>query len=107
MVLVVLIMTRTSSPKTDFVCVFFCVFSFGVFVGLYLWKGSLLHLLEKSPLLGFNIVTFYRVAFVILFPTKLDSLDSDFICESYGVSGSAVFIGSGSTGLAPVLPAGR
>ena len=46
--------------------------------------------LAKPPLLGFNIFTSYRVALVVLFPTKLDSLDSDFICKSYGSSGFTV-----------------
>ena len=64
-----------------------CVFGVGVFAGSSVWKVSLFHFLAKPPLLGFNIFTFYRVALVVLFPTKLDSLDSDFICKSYGSSG--------------------
>ena len=102
LVLVVLVMTRPSSPKTVFVCVFYCVFGVEDFVGSSLWKVSLFHLLERSPLLGFNIFTFYRVAFVVLFPTKLDSLDSDFICKSYGCSGFTVWIWSGDGPESPV-----
>ena len=64
-----------------------CVFGVGVFAGSSVWKVSLFHFLANPPLLGFNIFTFYRVALVVLFPTKLDSLDSDFICKSYGSSG--------------------
>ena len=69
-----------------------CVFGFGDFAGSSMRKVSLFHFLAKSPLLGFNIFAFYRVAFVVLFPTKLDSLDSDFICKSYGSSGFSVWI---------------
>ena len=47
-------------------------------------KVSLFHLLAKSPLLGFNIFTSYWVAFVVLFPTKLISCHSAFICKRYG-----------------------
>ena len=47
-------------------------------------KVSLFHLLAKSPLLGFNIFTCYWVAFVVLFPTKVVSCHSDFICKRYG-----------------------
>ena len=47
-------------------------------------KGSLFHLLAKSPLLGFNIFTCYWVAFVVLFPTKSVLCHSDSICKRYG-----------------------
>ena len=98
LVLVVLVMTRPSSPKTVFECVFFYVFGFGDFAGSSVWKVSLFQPFEKSPLLGFNIFIFYRVAFVFLFPTKLDSLDSDFICKIYGSSSFTVWIWSGVSG---------
>ena len=81
LVLVVLVMTRPSSPKTDFVCIFSCVFGFGDFVGPFVRKVSLFHLLEKSPLLGFNISAFCWVALVVLFPTKLDDLDRSFLAK--------------------------
>ena len=99
MVLVVLVMTRPSSPKTDFVCIFSRVFGFGDFAGLSVRKVSLFHLLAKSPLLGFNISAFCWVALVVLFPTKLDSPRSEFPSKSYSVSGSAAFSvpGGGST----------
>ena len=38
-VLVVLVMTRLSSPKTVFVCVFYCVFGVGDFISSTLWKA--------------------------------------------------------------------
>ena len=78
---------------------------FGDFVGSSLWKVSLFHLLEKSPLLVCNIFTFCRVALVVLFPTKLDSPRSEFPCESYSVSGFCSFsLSGGSTAVAAVVP---
>ena len=56
----------------------------------------------KSPLLVFNISMFYRVALVVLFPTKLDSPRSEFSCKSYGVSAFGVLVfasWSGSSGV--------
>ena len=90
LVLVMLGMTRPSSPKTDFVCIFSCVFGFGDFAGPSVQKVSLFHLLVKSPFLG---------AKGFLFPTKLDSSRSEFPSKSYSVSGSAAFSvpGGGST----------
>ena len=46
-------------------------------------KVSLFHLVAKSLLLGFSILTWYWVAFVVLFPTKVVSCDLDFICKWY------------------------
>ena len=62
-------------------------FWFWRFCRFNLVEGFTLPFIEKSPLLGFNIFAFYRVAFVVLFPKKLDLLDSDIICKSYGSSG--------------------
>ena len=67
-------------------------------------EGFTLPFIEKIPLLGFNIFTFYRVAFVVLFPTKLDSLDSDFIYKSYGSSGFTIWNWSGDGPESPVPP---
>ena len=64
-----------------------CVFGVGDFAGSSAWKGLNIPSLCTISLACFNILTFYRVALVVLFPTKLDSLDSDFICKSYGSSG--------------------
>ena len=61
-------------------------FRFWRFCRFNLVEGFTLPIIEKSLFLGFNIFSFYRVAFVVLFPTKLDLLDSDFICKSYGSS---------------------
>ena len=101
MVLVVLFMTRPSSPKTDFVCIFSCIFGFRDFAGPSMRKVSLFHLLEKYPLLGFNISGFCWVSLVVLFPTKLDSPRSEFPSKSYLVSGSAACSvpGGGSTAI--------
>ena len=51
LVLVVLVITRLSSPKTVFICVFYCVFGIGDFAGSSMRKISLFHLFAKSPLL--------------------------------------------------------
>ena len=53
LVLVVLVMTRPSSPKTDFVCVLYCVFGFGDFAGSSVWKVSPFQPFAQSPLLIF------------------------------------------------------
>ena len=58
LVLVVLVMTRPSSPKTVFVCVFYCVFGVWDFAGSSMWKVSLFQLFEKYPLL---VLIFCRV----------------------------------------------
>ena len=98
LVLVMLVMTRPNSPKTDFVCIFSCVFGFGDFAGPSGRKVSLFHLLAKHPLIGFNISSFFWVALVVLFPTKLDLPRSEFPSKSYSVSGFCCFsLCSGST----------
>ena len=51
LVLVVLVMTRPRSPKTVFICVFYCVFGIGDFA---VRKVYLFQLFEKSPLLVFK-----------------------------------------------------
>ena len=51
LVLFVLVMTRLSSPKTVFICVFYCVFGIGDFAGSSVRKVSFFHLFAKSPLL--------------------------------------------------------
>src|SRR5680860_458539 len=51
LVLVVLVMTRLSSPKTVCICVFFCGFGVGDFVGSSVRKIYFFHLFAKSPLL--------------------------------------------------------
>ena len=55
LVLVVLVMTRLSSPKTVFICVFFCIFGIGDFDGSTVRKVSLFHIFAKSPLLFFHV----------------------------------------------------
>ena len=100
LVLVVLVMRRPSSPKNGFRL----HFRFWRFCRFNLVEGFTLPFIEKSPLLGFNTFAFYRVAFVVLFPTKLDSLDSDFICKSYGSSGFTVWIWPGDGPESPVAP---
>ena len=55
LVLVVLVMTRLSSSKTLFICVFYYAFGIGVFVGSSSWKVSLFQLFTKSPIIVLNI----------------------------------------------------
>ena len=84
-----------------------CVFGVGDFAGSSMRKVSLFHFLAKSPLLGFNIFIFCRVALVVLFPTKLDSLDSELPRKSYSVSGFASFLCWPEVPVpGPVLPLG-
>ena len=76
--LVVFFMTSPSFSKTIFICIFHFVFGVEDFAGPSMRKVSLFHIFAKSPLLGFNILTCYWVAFVVLFPTKVVSCHSDF-----------------------------
>ena len=47
-----LVMTKSRSPKTVCICVFFCVFSIGDFAGSSVRKIYAFHLVAKSPLLA-------------------------------------------------------
>ena len=83
-VLVVLVMTRLSSPKTVFICVFIAFSVLEILpvhpCGRFL---SSIYLQNLHCLLA----TFPRVSFVVLFPIKLVSRHSDFICKRYSISG--------------------
>ena len=78
LVLVVLVMTRPRSPKTVFICLLLSFRCWRFCRSIYV-KDFTLPFISKSPLLCFNIFTCYWVAFVVLFPTKLVSLHSDFV----------------------------
>ena len=55
LVLVVLVMTRPSSPKTVFICVFYCVFGIGDFAGSSVRKVSSLPFLCKISIACLHI----------------------------------------------------
>ena len=99
MVLVVLVITRPSSSKTNFVCVFYCVFGVGDFAGSSVWKVSLFHQFAQSSLLFFIFSHFLWKSLVVLFPTKLDSPRSEFPCKNYSVFKICCFPSTGSTGV--------
>ena len=50
-----LVMTRLSSTKIVFICVFYCGFGIGDFAGSSVQKVSLFYFFAKSPLLVFYI----------------------------------------------------
>ena len=85
LVLVMLVKTRPMSPKTVFICVFYCGSGIEDFVGSSVRKVSLFHFFLQN--LHFLFSTFPRVEFVVLFPTKLVLFPSDFNCKSFGISG--------------------
>ena len=61
----------------------FCGFGIGDFAGSSVRKIYIFHLVAKSPLL---VCHFTKVAFVVLFPTKLVLPLSDFNCTRNGFS---------------------
>ena len=80
-------MTSLSSSKTDFICLFFCVFGVGGFTGpiqgrvltIFFWAFYNLLLIVIS----FKIV----LALVTSFPTNLVSLNSESVCRSCVIFG--------------------
>ena len=70
----VILMTSSSSSKTEFTCIFYDVFDVGGSAGSSLLEVSLL----------FFVVL---VLLVVLYPTSLSLLNSELICRSYGSSG--------------------
>ena len=82
----VILMTRLSSSKTEFACVFYDVFGLEVLpvlservLTIFLWDFSHLLILDIS----INIV----LAHVVSFPTNLVLLNSESVCKSCGCFG--------------------
>ena len=82
-----ILMTSSSSSKTEFTCIFYDVFDVGGFAGSSRLEVSLLYLLAYLPCLfsvgGFAVF----MLLVVLFSTSLSLLNSELICRSYGSSG--------------------
>ena len=76
----VILVTSSSSSKTEFTRIFYDVFDVGGYAGSSQLEVSLLYLLAYLPCL------------FLLFPTNLSLLNSELICRSYGSFGP-----SGST----------
>ena len=70
----VILMTSSSSSKTEFTRIFYDVFDVGGYAGSSWLEVSLLYLLEVMLL-------------VFLYPTSLSLLNSELICRSYGSFG--------------------
>ena len=79
--LMVILMTSSSSSKTEFTCIVYDVFDVGGYV-----RSSLLEVL---------------MLLVVLFPTSLSLLNSELICRSYGSSG---FLKCGFVRVPAVVP---
>jgi hypothetical protein len=83
--LVVSFSTSPSPLKTDFICIFYCIFGFGGFTGSFLWE------VLTSPYLIFYlslILGFYGLHWIYIFLSfsKIPSfLKSESGCESYRV----------------------
>ena len=80
--LMVILMTSSSSSKTEFTCIFYDVFGVGGFTGLIRWRVLTIFLWDFSNLLlidiSFNIV----LALFSSFPTNLVSSNSESVCRS-------------------------
>ena len=75
----VILMTSSSSSKTEFTRIFYDVFDVGGYAGSSRLEVSLLYLLAYLPCLFLLLV--------VLYPTSLSLLNSELICRSYGSSG--------------------
>jgi hypothetical protein len=89
--LVVSFPTSLSSLKTDFICISYCVFGFGGFIGSFLWEVLI------SPYLIFYlllILGFYGLHWIYIFLSFSKSpslLKSESGCESYRIFCEAIF----------------
>ena len=77
--------TSPSSSKTEFICIFHCVFEFGGFIGSSLWKVS------HSPFLVLSLLAFLGVSLhedlelVVSFKISPISSKSESGCKRYRV----------------------
>ena len=85
----VILMTSSSSSKTEFTRIFYDVFDVGGYAGSSRLEVSLLYLLAYLPCLFSLSVGGYAVLMllVFLYPTSLSLLNSELICSSYGSFG--------------------
>ena len=75
----VILMTSSSSSKTEFTRIFYDVFDVGGYAGSSQLEVSLLYLLASSLAV--------LMLLVFLYPTSLSLLNSELICRSYGSFG--------------------
>ena len=80
----VILMTSSSSSKTEFTRIFYDVFDVGGYAGSSRLEVSLLYLLAYLPCL-FSVAVLMLLVF--LNPTSLSLLNSELICRSYGSFG--------------------
>ena len=79
----VILMTSSSSSKTEFTRIFYDVFDVGGYAGSSRLEVSLLYLLAYLPCRFFAVL----MLLVFLNPTSLSLLNSELICRSYGSFG--------------------
>ena len=75
-------MTSSSSSKTEFTCLFYCVFGVVVFTGLIRGRVLTIFSWAFSNLLLIVISIKIVLALVTSFPTNLVSLNSESVCRS-------------------------
>ena len=78
----VIFVTSSSTSKTDFICLFYCVFSVGGFTGLIRGRVLTIFLWVCSNLLLIVISINIVLALVTSFSTNLVSLNSESVCRS-------------------------
>ena len=91
--LMVILMTSSSSSKTEFTCIFYDVFDVGGFAGSSRLEVSLLYLLAYLPCLFLLYPVDVSMLLVVLFPTSLSSSKMEFACVFYDVFGVGGFTG--------------
>ena len=86
--LMVILMTSSSSSKTEFTCLFYCFFGVVVFTGLIRGRVLTIFSWAFSNFLIIIIISIDIVlALVSSFPTNLVSLNSESVCRSCGSFG--------------------
>ena len=85
--LMFILMTSTSSSKTEFTCLFYCVFGVVVFTGLIWGRVLTIFSWDFSNLLLVVISIKIVLALVASFPTNLVSSNSESVCRSCGSFG--------------------
>ena len=83
----VILVTSSSSSKTEFTRIFYDVFDVGGYAGSSQLEVSLLYLLAYLPCLFLLYPVVVLMLLVVLFPTSLSLLNSELICRSYGSFG--------------------
>ena len=85
--LMFILMTSSSSSKTEFTCLFYCVFGVVVFTGLIRGRVLTIFSWAFSNLLLIVISIKIVLALVASFPTNLVSSNSESVCRSCGSFG--------------------